>query len=888
MHDAGLPRASAPAAGLSSVSAAARLAVEGKNEVPVLPPAPAWRRIAAQLGHFFALMLWVAGGLAIAGGMPELGVAIFLVIVVNGLFAFAQEHRAEKAALRLQSLLPRRAIVRRDGRWLELDARELVVGDSLALAAGDRISADVELTHGRGISVDTSTLNGESVPVALGVGDAAYGGTFVVEGEAEALVTATGSRTRLARVAELTQRQTRPKTPLARELERLVRTIAILAVVIGGVFFVVALVVGLPLRGGYLFALGVAVALVPEGLLPTVTLSLAMGASRMAKLGALVRRLEAVETLGSTTFVCSDKTGTLTLNQMSAVEVWTPRGTCRIRGNGYEPTGTVEGSSAARSAAARLALAAIRASSGRALVRDGEWVSRGDPMEAGLHALSLRLGIDLEAAELGEPELTRFPFDPRRRRMSVVTSASVFVKGAPDAVMPRASGSEAAERAAVEMAARGLRVLAVASRPAGAGATTSAQAAEANLDLLGLVGLFDPPRAEVKAALAACRRAGMRVAVVTGDHPGTARAVAEQVGLRPELVVAGDELPADEALLGALIDRDGVVACRVSPEQKLGIAKALQARGHVVAMTGDGVNDGPALQQADVGIAMGKSGTDVARAAADLVLLDDRFETIVHAIEQGRGTFANIRRFLTYHLTDNVSELMPFVFWALSGGRFPLAIGVLQILCLDLLTDQLPALALGAEPPSPRALDGSRRGQRLVDTALLVRAFVVLGLVESAVTMAAFGGVLLELGWRPGQGVATAQALRVASGTAFVTIVCGQAATALACRSVSRPALSVPLRENPLIVAALPVTWAIVALLLYVPGLARAIGHAPPTLRGMLVALSAFPLILLADRVLKLWVTRARGLGSASAGVPADAAQSRASDAGSASGSLEA
>jgi calcium-translocating P-type ATPase len=861
-------RVDAPLAGLTSSTAAARLAADGANELPAFPPPPAWRRIAAQLLHFFALMLWVAGALAIAGGMPELGIAIFLVIVVNGLFACAQEHRAEKAALRLQSLLPRRVVVRRDGCWLELDARELVVGDLVALAAGDRISADVELTRGRGISVDTSTLDGESVPTAVGVGQSAYAGTFVVEGEAEARVKATGSRTRLARVAELTQRQTRPKTPLARELDRLVRTIALLAVAIGGIFFVVALVVGLPLRDGYLFALGVAVALVPEGLLPTVTLSLAMGAARMAKLGALVRRLEAVETLGSTTFVCSDKTGTLTMNQMSAVEVWTSRGTCRIRGNGYEPTATIMASSEAQSAATKLALAAVRASSGRALRRDGEWVARGDPMEAGLHALSLRLGVDLDAEERKEPEITRFPFDPRRRRMSVVTSHAVLVKGAPDAVIPLAGGNEAALEAASEMAARGLRVLAVAARSASVEAVTSAAAAEVNLELLGLVGLFDPPRPEVRNALAICRRAGMRVAVITGDHPGTARAVAEQVGLQPELVVSGDELPLDEAMLGALVDRDGVIACRVSPEQKLFIAKALQARGHVVAMTGDGVNDGPALQQADVGIAMGKSGTDVARAAADLVLLDDRFETIVHAIEQGRGTFANIRRFLTYHLTDNVSELMPFVFWALSGGRFPLAIGVLQILCLDLLTDQLPALALGAEPPSPRALEGSRQRQRLVDAGLLFRAFAVFGLVESAVEMAAFGGVLAELGWRPGIDAPSAHALAVASGTAFVAIVCGQAATALACRSASRPAFSVPLRNNRHIVVALITTWAIVAVLLYVPWLEHLLGHAPPTARGMLFALSAFPLVLLADRALKSWVRRRRpALAASGAGL---------------------
>jgi magnesium-transporting ATPase (P-type) len=855
--EAAAPRGpSAPVDGLTSNLAAERLAADGPNEVPVLPPMPAWKRIAAQLFHFFALMLWVAGGLAILAGMPELGIAIFLVIVVNGLFSFAQEHRAERAAQRLQTLLPNRSIVRRDGRWIELEASALVVGDVISLSAGDRISADVEVTRGRGISVDTSTLTGESVPIPVAAGETAHAGTFVVEGEAEARVTATGAHTRLAHVAELTQHQARPKTPLARELDRLVRTIAILALVMGGVFFLVAVMVGLPLRDGYLFALGVAVALVPEGLLPTVTLSLAMGASRMARKGALVRRLEAVETLGSTTFVCSDKTGTLTMNQMSAVEVWTPEGSCRIRGNGYEPSGDIEASPGARAAAARVALAAVRASSGRALIRDGEWVSRGDPMEAGLHALSLRLGVDVDAEERAEPEVTRFSFDPRRRRMAVVTPRSVFVKGAPDAVISQTDGAEVADEAATEMAARGLRVIAVASRATGAERPTTAASAEANLELLGLVGLFDPPRPEVRHALAMCRRAGMRVAVVTGDHPGTARALAELVGLQPELVITGDDLPTDEAMLGALIDRDGVVACRVSPEQKLLIAKALQARGHVVAMTGDGVNDGPALQQADVGIAMGKSGTDVARAAADLVLLDDRLETIVNAVEQGRGTFANIRRFLTYHLTDNVAELMPFVFWALSGGRFPLAIGVLQILCLDLLTDQLPALALGAEPPSSRALEGPRGSRKLVDAALLVRAFLILGPAEAAAVMAAFVGVLFELGWQPAAGAPSSHALLVASGTAFVAIVCGQAATALACRSASRPAFSVPLRNNPLVVAAIFVTWALVALLLFVPRLAQTLGHAPPTGRGMLYALGAFPAVLLVDRAAKRWIAR--------------------------------
>jgi len=839
--------------GLTTALAAARLAVDGRNELPLPRPLPAWRQIAAQLFHFFALLLWAAGALAAVAGMAELGFAIFLVIVVNGLFAFAQEHRAERAAQKLQSLLPRRAVARRDGQWLDLDAEELVVGDLISLGGGDRICADVTLVD-RGISVDTSTLTGESVPVALAEGEAAFAGTFVVEGEAHARVTATGTRTRLARIAELTHSRTRPPTPLARELHRLVRIVALVALTIGVLFFAIGALVGLPLRDGFLFAIGVAVALVPEGLLPTVTLSLAMGASRMAKRGALVRRLEAVETLGSTTFICSDKTGTLTMNQMSAVEVWTSAGICRIRGEGYEAQGKIDAVPAARAQAERLALAAVRCSTGRALKRDGSWVARGDPMEAALHALALRLGVDLDESEREEPEVARFPFDPRRRRMSVLSAHTVWVKGAADALLPLCQGTEEATVAAADLAARGLRVIAVATRTLDATAgRDTAGAAEAALELRGLVGLLDPPRPEVRHALLACERAGMRVAIITGDHPGTARALATAVGLAADLIVTGDELPDDEAMLGALMDRAGVVACRVTPEQKLRIAKALQARGHVVAMTGDGVNDGPALQQADVGIAMGKSGTDVARAAADLVLLDDRFETIVYAIEQGRSTFANIRRFLTYHLTDNVAELTPFVFWALSGGRFPLALSVLQILCLDLLTDQLPALALGAEPPSPRSMEGRPAGRHLIDTGLLVRAFGVLGLAESLLEMAVFIAVLIELGWHPGQGLPGSSVLAAASGTAFVAIVVGQSAVALACRSSSRSFLHVPLRNNPFVPIALLITWTMVLGLLYLPRLAKTIGHAPPTSQGWFLAALAFPIVLGVDSVWKAW-----------------------------------
>jgi magnesium-transporting ATPase (P-type) len=351
--------------------------------------------------------------------------------------------------------------------------------------------------------------------------------------------------------------------------------------------------------------------------------------------------------------------------------------------------------------------------------------------------------------------------------------------------------------------------------------------------------------------------------MVTGDHPATARAIAREVGLlgAEGLVVEGRELPADEAMLGALVDRDGVVVSRVSPEDKLRIARALRARGHVVAMTGDGVNDGPALHEADIGVAMGRSGTDVAREASDLVLLDDDFATIVAAVEQGRATFANVRRFLTYHMTDNVAELTPFAVWALSGGRFPLALGVLQILCLDLGTDQLPALALGTERPGPGALSRTLRGRHLLDRALLARVFLVLGPTEAIMEIAAFTAVMLESGWRPGAAFPEGATLLAASGAAFSAVVIGQAANVFACRSTTR-AFGAPGRAaNPLLVAGVAFELLILAACLFVPPLAAVLGHAPPPMAGWTIAALTAPAVLLADALHK-WFLRRRARGA--------------------------
>ncbi len=846
------------AVGLTSVEAAHRSARDGPNELPRLGRPSAWRTLLAQFAHFFAVMLWVAAGLAVLAGMPELAFAVVVIIVVNGLFAFVQEHRAERAAERLRDLLPTSVTVLRDRLAQPVPAEQVVVGDVVVLSAGDRVVADLVVAESHDLTVDASTLTGESEPVRVDRDGSAFAGTFVVAGEGVAEVVRTGGATRLAGIAGMTSAAERPAGPLELELRRVVRTVAVITVAAGAGCFGLTRLTGMSLRDGFLFAVGVTVALVPEGLLPTLTLSLSMGAQRMVGRHALVRHLQAVETLGSTTFVCTDKTGTLTQNRMSVVEVWTPVGTVGVVGTGYEPVAVVDGSADAVAVAASVAAAALASSRGRAVPDDGSWVPVGDPMEAAIDVLGRRLDPDRTPPA---PVDRWFAFDPVRRRASVLADGELWCKGAPDSVLPVCTPGSAVEdaRAAVDrLADRGLRVLAVARRGfAEAGAPRDAAAAECDLELLGLLAFQDPPRPDVIEAVRACRSAGVAIGVVTGDHPATATAIAREVGVCGDdaLVLTGDELPGDPAALGALLDRDGFVVSRATPEHKFRIAGALQARGHVVAMTGDGVNDGPALRRADIGVAMGRSGTDVAREAADLVLLDDHFATIVAAIEEGRATYTNIRRFLTYHLTDNVAELTPFVLWGLSGGRFPLAIGVLQVLCLDIVTDLLPALALGAERPSPGLLDRPLTGRHLVDRSLLTRVFVVLGPTEAAVGLVAFVVGLGLVGWTLGGEPPDAAGLAAASGAAFAAVVLGQVANAQVCRSATRPPWRLGWWSNRLLVLALVVQVLLLVLLLAVPPVASLLGQAVPAWPAGLVAAGAIPAVLGANS-LHLWARR--------------------------------
>jgi calcium-translocating P-type ATPase len=743
--------------------------------------------------------------------------------------------------------------VRRDGRPVSIAADEVVVGDLLVLEEGDRIPADARVIEGRDARIDTSLLTGESAAAGAVDGDTLFAGTFVVEGSALAEVVAVAGATRLAHLASLTTGTRKPQTPLTRGLHDVVRMIAGISVGVGAAFFGISVLLGNEVSDGFVFAIGVTVALVPEALLPTVTLSLAWGAERMAQRQVLVRHLEAVETLGSTTFICTDKTGTLTMNAMTVREAWAPTATATVEAVGYHPRATVV-VVGDRTAVERLALAAARCSTGYVHREDGSWRARGDPTEAALDAFARRCGFDTDRDRVERPELMRFPFDHRRRRMSTRVGDEVLVKGAPDAVLPRCEVRDdgvAADAEAVQasMARRGLRVLAVARRPVGAGEPRGAEEAERGLELLGLVAMEDPPRPDAHEAVTACRRAHVKLAMITGDHPDTAAAIAREVGLSvgEGTVVTADELPADDAELVRLLERDGVVVARVSPEDKVRIAVALRSNGHVVAMTGDGVNDAPALHEANIGVAMGRTGTDVAREAADLVLLDDRFASIVAGIEMGRATYVNMRRFLTYHLTDNVAELTPFVVWVLSGGRFPLALGVLQILALDIGTDTLSAVALGAERPGEHLLDGPPVSGKLMNRTVLRRAFGLLGPTVAAMSMLAFVVSMWALGWRPGSDWPDADGLAAASGATFVTIVLAQTANAWACRSSTRRPDQLGWTTNRLLLVTASIELAFTMAVVFVGPVADLLGHASPPLWGWVVAVASMPVMLAVD-----------------------------------------
>ena len=848
--------------GLSSREAERRLVAQGPNELRSRGGRLWPRQLGKQFVHPLALLLWLAAGLAFVAAVPVLGGAIVAVIFLNALFAFAQERQAGRAVEALTRYLPQQATVRRDGEREVIDARKLVPGDVLLLAEGDRISADARLLEGA-IEVDLSTLTGESQPVfrsaefadatgpLLEARELLFSGTSCVGGEAEALVFATGMQTELGRIAALSERVEAEESPLEQQVKRVAWLIALVAVAAGLAFLPIGwLAAGLPLDDAFTFAVGLIVANVPEGLLPTLTLALAVGVAGLARRGALVKRLSAVETLGSTTVICTDKTGTLTENRMRAMRVWTPIGELDLEGDGDA------GTAAAADPVLGFLGRAIAACSTAELAADHAGKSRGEATEIGLLEAARALGVDVDAARREHDRRKLYRFDPKLRLMSTVDERrdgglTVHAKGAPEEVLERSTmigGPDdhlplrRADRETVlavleRYAAQGLRVLAVARRrlPDGAKPPERREEAERDLVLLGLVALFDPPRPEVADAVARCHTAGVRIIVVTGDYGLTAAEIARRVGIaRDGIVVTGEELERmGEPELDRLL-REGkeLIFARASPEVKLRIADALRAEGHVVAMTGDGVNDAPALRRADIGVAMGLTGTDVAREAATMVLTDDNFATIVAAVAAGRRVYDNVRKFILYILAHTTPEVVPFLVFALSGGAIPLPLTVLQILAIDLGTEVLPALALGREPAEPGLMERRPRPRSaaVIDRSLIFRAWIFLGLIEAVLVLAGFLYVLLQAGWGPGDDVGSGSPLHhaylQATTMTFAGIVACQIGTALAARTEHASLRSVGFFSNRMLLWGIASELVFAAAIVYVPFLQDVFGTA--------------------------------------------------------------
>jgi P-type Ca2+ transporter type 2C len=821
------------ATGLSSAEAGRVLAQVGPNAIVEAPGPSHLRQFLANFVGLLALLLWAGAALALVAGMPELSVAIVVVILVNAVFSYFQEHRAEQAVAALRKMLPLRVRVRRDGETVEIPNDEVVPGDVLLLAPGDRVAADGDVLEASDFRVDESTLTGESAPVAPGT--ALFAGTYVTAGAAEAVVTSTGMATRFGRIAALAQQTRRDPSPLERELDHLTRLVALLAVAIGVLFFVVAALAGMDLTDRFVFAIGVTVALVPEGLLPTVTLSLALATQRMAGRSALVRRLSSVETLGQTTVICTDKTGTLTENQMTVQRVWTPGGELTVEGAGYEPFGRFRAGDAVvdPTPVAELLRAGLLCNDARLIHGQDGWSVLGDPTEAALVVLAEKGGQRHEQEAARAPRLVELPFSAERKRMTTVhlvgSERVAYVKGAAEVVLPRTTLDEearavaAAAEAAMESDA--LRVLALARRVLPAGAGADGDTVERDLEFLGLVGMIDPPRPQVPDAVQRCREAGIRIIMVTGDSGRTAEAIARRIGLLEGdvHVITGRELAGldDDQLRDRLAERD-VIFARIDPEQKLRLAQRLRADGEVVAMTGDGVNDAPALKHADIGIAMGAGGTEVAKEAADLILIDDNFASIVAAVEEGRAVYANIRRFAGYHFCSNVGELVPFLVWGISGGAVPLPLVVMQVLAIDLGTDQLPAIALGTERAEPGTMSRPPRprSEHLLNRAVAARVFGRIGPLEGLAAMTSFLFAYWLSGWRPWEPLADSGTVYLQATTMTMAgIVMAQVGAGLAWRTDRLSLRSVGPWSNRLLLLGIAVEIAMIALLAYTPGL---------------------------------------------------------------------
>lgn len=812
--------------GLNEKEAKKRLFEFGLNEIEEARKTSLSIRFLKQFTHFLAILLWIGAGLAILSeilhpgeGMLTLGLAIIGVIFINSVFTFVQEYRAEKSIEKLRLLLPFNVRVVREEKEREISARDIVPGDLIILSEGNKVPADSRLIDTTYLMLNNASLTGESEPVPaqhkpcegeiIESKNIAFAGTTVVSGSGKAIVFATGMATEFGRIAHLTSAVEAGLSPLQKEIVKVTRIIAFLSTIMGVLFFFIGHLIGIGFWVNFIFAVGIIVANVPEGLLPTVTLSLAMGSQRMAKKKALIKTLTSVETLGSVTVICTDKTGTLTQNRMEVKEVW---------------TADKQGARGKREGIGVNTLLRTAYLCNNAQFINNEY--KGDPTEAALLRYAREKIGDIKSERIHE-----IPFDSERKRMTTVykkletekgrTGESgtpfpgfiAYTKGALENVLPLCSYilidnkkvqiNESNKKNLMDayhsLMDRGLRVLSFAYSEL----QTPDAESEKDMVFIGLIGIEDPPRPEVSEAIKKCYGAGIKVIMLTGDASRTAVAIAKEIGLVKgnPVVIEGREFVKmnDKELREKLAEKE-IIFSRMTPKHKMRVVSILKEEGQRVAVTGDGVNDAPALKKADIGIAMGIAGTDVAKEASDMILLDDNFATIVNAIEEGRAVYENIRKFISYIFSSNIPEIVPYLAYVLF--RIPLPLTIIQILAVDLGTDMLPALALGAEKPTEGIMKQQPRDpkERLLNLRLLVRAYLFLGPIEAAAGLFGFFYILKSGGWQRGQILASDNLLYMQATTACLTaIIVTQVANVFACRSFRESVFKIGLFSNKLI-----------------------------------------------------------------------------------------
>ncbi|MBI5681953.1 MAG: HAD-IC family P-type ATPase [Deltaproteobacteria bacterium] len=903
--------------GLTSEDILKRLKTVGSNDIKRIKKSELFYDFLQNLTNLFAILLWSGGVMAFIAGMPELGWAIFLVIIINAVFSFWQEYKAEKAVEALQRLLPQRVNVLRDSIEKEVSADELVPGDIMLLEEGNNVPADGRLIEADDIRVDNSSLTGESKPVYKTAGSIENGrnfiwtempnlifaGTGVISGRGKAVVTATGMDTEIGKVAYMTQAIKDEMSPLQKEMVRVTKTVTIIAVATGILFFGLGYSFGgLSLAMSFIFAIGIIVANVPEGLLPTVTLSLAMAVQRMARKGAVVKKLSAVETLGSTTVICTDKTGTLTTNEMCVTRLCVNGKVVQVRGNGYEPAGefifdgkVLDENALKNEGIHELLKAASLCNNAHLIPPSREkpfWQVLGDPTEGAIITAAEKAGIRYQELKKVYARIGHIPFERIRKRMTTVheevrsQGAGVrsekiiaYVKGASKETLELCTyiykNGEIVELLDEEMdeilkqndlmAGAGLRILAVAYRELGVRGSEfgvkkqpTAEEVERALIFLGLIAMNDPPRCEVKEAVSMCHRAGIRIIMITGDYGLTAQAIAKDVGIGEDVkIIDGTELSQlSHRGLKEVLRRGETIFARVEPKDKLRIVEALQSNGEVVAVTGDGVNDAPALKKADIGIAMGMRGSDVAKESAEIILTDDNFATIVEAIKEGRAVYANIKKFVTYIFASNIPEIIPFIAFVLF--KIPLPLTVMQILLVDLGTDVVPALGLGVEPPEKGIMDEPprSRNKKLLDFKLLSRAYFFLGPIEAFLCLAGFFFVYLTRGWERGMPMPSEGVIYTTATTMTLAgIVASQIGNVFACRAEKESIFKIGLFKNRFVLFGILIEIILICLLIYTPFLQKVFGLAPLGINDWLF-LVILPVILLAVEEIRKMLIR--------------------------------